>query len=64
MQIKEKLLSTDVDFWRTAARTSKILKVVNELTREEVGVTRTVTERVENNVLKLYGQILRMEDNR
>jgi hypothetical protein len=34
-RLKKKLLSTEMDFWRTAARTSKILKVRNEVIREK-----------------------------
>jgi len=34
---KEKLVSTEVDFWRRTARTSRILKVRNEVMREKMG---------------------------
>jgi hypothetical protein len=34
-RLKKKLLSTEMDFWRRAARTSRILKVRNELIREK-----------------------------
>jgi hypothetical protein len=29
-----------------------------------MGVTQTILERMENNMLKWYGHVLRMEDNR
>ena len=29
-----------------------------------MGVTETILERMENNMLKWYGHVLRMEDNR
>jgi hypothetical protein len=32
----KKLLSTEMDFWRRAARTSIILKVINEVIREKL----------------------------
>jgi hypothetical protein len=34
-RLKKKQLSTEMDFWRTAARTSRILKVRNEVIREK-----------------------------
>jgi hypothetical protein len=34
-RLKKKLLSTEIDFWRRAARTSKILKVRNGIIREK-----------------------------
>jgi hypothetical protein len=40
------------------------LKVRNEVIRGKTRVTQTVVERLENNVLKRYGSLARMEDNR
>jgi hypothetical protein len=34
-RLKKNLLSTEVYFWRSAARTSRILKVRNEVIREK-----------------------------
>jgi hypothetical protein len=34
-RLKKNLLSTEMDFWRRAARTSRILKVRNEVIREK-----------------------------
>jgi hypothetical protein len=34
-RLKKKLLSTEIDFWRRAPRTSIILKVRNEVIREK-----------------------------
>jgi hypothetical protein len=36
----EKLLSAEMDFWRRAARTSRILKVRNEVITDKMGVTQ------------------------
>jgi hypothetical protein len=36
-RFKKKLLSTEMDFWRSPARTSKTLKVRNEVIREQNG---------------------------
>jgi hypothetical protein len=44
------LLSTETNFWRKAARTSRILKVRNEVIRDKMGVTQTILERMENNM--------------
>jgi hypothetical protein len=32
--------------------------------REKMGVTQTISERMENNMLNWYGHVLCMEDNR
>jgi hypothetical protein len=53
-----------MDFWRRAAIMSKILKVRNEVIREKMGVTQTILERMEYNMLKWYGHVLCMKDNR
>jgi hypothetical protein len=40
LQVKEKkLLSTEMNFWRRAARSSKLLEVRNEVIREKMWVT-------------------------
>jgi hypothetical protein len=46
---KIKLLGTETDFWRRAARTYRILKVRNDLSGEEMGVTQRILERTVNN---------------
>jgi hypothetical protein len=51
-RLKKKLLRTEMDFWRGAARTSKISIVRNEVIRDKMGVTQTILERMENNMLK------------
>jgi hypothetical protein len=45
-----------------AARTSRILKVRNELEKNGSN-TNNFGEKMENNMLKWYGHALRMEDN-
>ena len=45
-----------------AASTSRPLKVRNEVIREKWG--NTILERMENNMLKWYGHVVRMEDSR
>jgi hypothetical protein len=53
-----------VDFWRRAARTSRLLEVRKEVIREKFRVTQTIMERLENNVLKWCGHVVHMEDNK
>jgi len=53
-----------MDFWRRAARTSRLLQVRNEVIREKNGETQTILERMENSMLKWYGHVECMQDNR
>jgi hypothetical protein len=62
--LNKKLFSTEMDFWRRAARTYKILKVSNETIKQKMGVAQTVVERMEYNTLKRYGHVLHVGDNR
>jgi hypothetical protein len=66
-RLKKKLLSKKkMDFLTRAARSSRILrvKVRNDVIREDMEVTQTVLEIMEYNVLKWYGHVLCMKDNR
>jgi hypothetical protein len=45
-------------------KSSRLLKVRNEVIREKIGVTQTVLERMENNALKWYRHVVCMEDKR
>jgi hypothetical protein len=40
LQVKGKLLSTKIDFWREAPRISRFLKVRNTVIRQKIGVTQ------------------------
>jgi len=64
LQVKENMLDTETDFWRRAAMTSRLLKVRNEVMREKMHVTQTILERLDNNMFKWSGRVIRMEDNR
>jgi hypothetical protein len=57
---KKKLSSTETNFWRRSARTSRILKIRIEVIREKMGVTPTILERTENNTLRWHGHVLRI----
>jgi len=63
LKVKEKLLSTETDFWKRGARTSWILTVRNEVIRGNMGITQTMLEKMENNMLQWQTQV-QMENNR
>lgn len=63
-RLEEKLLSTNIDFWRKAAWTSRLLKVGKEEITEKTEAAQTLLERTGHNTLKLYGHIARMGDSR
>jgi hypothetical protein len=37
LQVKKRLVSTGMDFWRRTAMTSRLLKVRNKAIREKIG---------------------------
>jgi hypothetical protein len=45
-------------------RTSRLLKLRNEVMREKTRVTQTILERLDKNTLKWSGRVVQMEDNR
>jgi hypothetical protein len=49
---RKKSFSTEIGFWRRAARTSRLLKVRNEVIREKMGITQLIVGRLENNLFK------------
>jgi hypothetical protein len=51
-RLKKKLLGTEVEFWRKAAGTSRLLRARNGVIRDNVLITLTVLKRLENSVLK------------
>jgi len=63
-RLKNNLLHTEIDFWRRAPRTSRVLKVRNKIIREKIGVIQTILEIMENSALKWYGHVVCMEDKR
>lgn len=63
LQTKEKILGEEMDYWRRAARTSRILEGRNKIILEKIRVRQANKERMENNILKLYGHCVH-ENNR
>jgi hypothetical protein len=53
----------EMDVWRRAARTTRLLKVRNEAIRKKMQVTQRILERLENKMLKWCRHVC-MEDNR
>jgi hypothetical protein len=45
-RFQEKLSSTEIDFWRRAARISRLVKLRNEVNTETMRVTQTILERM------------------
>lgn len=65
LQSKEKFMKYIYRFLRRkAARTSRLIKVRKEVIREKMWVIQTILERVENNTLTWYEQVVCTEDNR
>jgi len=63
-KLKKKQLGTEVEFWRKAAGTSRLLRARNEVIRDNVLITLTVLKRLENSALKWYVCVAHMEDGR
>lgn len=57
-KLKKRLFSSEMDFQRRAARTSRLLKVRNKVVRENMLVIQISCERMENYVLKWYGHVV------
>jgi hypothetical protein len=49
-KLKKELLSKEMGFLGSAVRTSKILGVKNAGIKETMGITKTISERMENNM--------------
>ena len=62
-KLKKILLSTEMSFCGRAVRTSRLLKVINKVIREKIG-SNMIMERMQNRMLKQYGHVVHMKDNR
>ena len=61
---KNKLLATEMDFWRRSAKKSRREKVKNSVIRELMNVNKNVIEVIEERSLRWFGHIKRMEAER
>jgi hypothetical protein len=63
-QQANKLLATEMDFWRRSARKSRKVKVRNVTIREVMEVRKNILEVIEENRLRWFGHVKRMPGNR
>ena len=59
-----KLNSTEMDFRRRSARISRKDKIMNNIIKQKMNVTRSLLEDIKTKQLKLYGHVQRMEEGR
>jgi hypothetical protein len=63
-QQANKLLTTEIDFWRRSARKSRKEKVQNGTIREIMEVGKNILEVIEGKRLQWFGHVKRMPGNR
>jgi hypothetical protein len=63
-QQANKLLATEMDFWRSSARKSRKEKVQNVTIREIMEVGKNILEVIEEKRLRWFGHVKRMPGNR
>jgi hypothetical protein len=63
-QQANKLLATDMDFWRRSARKSRKEKVRNVTIRDVIEVGKNILEVIEEKRLRWLGHVKRMPGNR
>jgi hypothetical protein len=63
-QQANKLLATEMDFWRSSVRKSRKEKVRNGTTRKIMEVGKNVLEVNEEKRLRWFGHVKRMSGNR
>ena len=61
---KNKLLVTEMDFWRRSARVSRQDRIRNERIRDIMGVGEDIVEKIEQKQLRWYGHVERMPPER
>jgi hypothetical protein len=59
-----KLNSTEMDFWRRSARTSRKDKIRNSTIKQRMNIARSVLDDVKTKQRQLYGHVQRMEEGR
>jgi hypothetical protein len=59
-----KLLATEMDFWRRSARKSRKENVRNVTIREVMEVGKNILEVIEEKQLRWFGHVKRMPGNR
>jgi NADPH-dependent glutamate synthase beta subunit-like oxidoreductase len=59
---RNKLLATEMDYLRRWARISRMDKIRNEAIRTKMGTKRNIVQETEEQQLRWYGHVKRMED--
>jgi hypothetical protein len=57
-----KLNSTEMDFWRRSTRISRKDKIMNNIIKQKMNLTRSLLDDIETKQLQLYGHVQRMEE--
>ena len=63
-QHANRLTTVEMDFWRRAARKSRIERIRNTEIRRMMHGERTIMDEIEHRRLKWYGHLQRMTDGR
>jgi len=63
-QHANRLTAVETDFWRRAARKSRIERIRNTEIRRMMHAERTIMDEIEHRRLKWYGHVRRMKDGR
>jgi hypothetical protein len=58
------LLTTEMDFWRRSAGSSRRERIRNERIRDIMKVNTTIVENIRTNQLRWYEHVVRMERER
>jgi hypothetical protein len=61
---QNKLLATEMDYWRRSARKSRRERIRNTVTSEVMEMEKIILERIEQKQLQWYGHVKRMENDR
>jgi hypothetical protein len=61
---RNKLLATEMDYLRRSARISQLDKIRNEAFRTKMGIKKNIVQETEEQQLRWYGHIKRMEDRK
>lgn len=61
---KKKLLSTEMDFWRRSARTSRMEKKTNIEIRARMDIKTNIITKIDKKRMQWYGHVQRMDVDR
>jgi hypothetical protein len=61
---QNKLLATEIDYWRCSTRKSRRERIRNRVISEMMEAEKKILERIEQRQLQWYGHVTRMENDR